>query len=157
MEVREVSSWKEFVLIIDDQRKRYIYRGAKDPDYQLIPKAGRVSGPINLELLKWNERRLFREFKRKALPYVRNRPADDAEWLVLAQHHGMPTRLLDWTESVLVAAYFATEGSVPRECAIYVLEVDRLNDLEGDPFDIEILSNVVDGRMIRRRPSAVFD
>jgi hypothetical protein len=54
---------------------------------------------------------LIRRFKQNALPLVMARPGDEWEWLFLMQHHGLPTRLLDWTESVLVSLYFAINGS----------------------------------------------
>jgi hypothetical protein len=54
-----------------------------------------------------------REFRRRAHRYVVDVPStdDDLEWLALMQHHGAPTRLLDWTKSAHVAAFFAAQSS----------------------------------------------
>jgi len=56
-----------------------------------------------------DERAIFEKFKHVALPYLSFTPRNDLEWLAIAQHYGVPTRLLDWTENLLIATWFSIQ------------------------------------------------
>lgn len=84
---------------------------------------------------KW-ERRLSREFMRKARGYLSDPPSvtDHMEWLALMQHYGAPTRLHDWTYSFWMAVLFAVEEAKLNEnnemksCAVWALQIDWLRE-----------------------------
>lgn len=121
-EDRTVDSFEELASLVQPFRKDgdWIFRGVRQSNYELIPKIGRpesrkaIGSGANLGYDRTAEDTMIRHFVRSAAPYVMHVPATCLEWLALAQHHGMFTRMLDWSESLLVAAYFAVEDARKR-------------------------------------------
>ena len=143
---RTVSSFEELASLVQPFRKdgKWIFRGVRQSNYDLIPKIGRpdsrkaIGSGGNLPYDRNAEETLIRHFMRSAAPYVKHVPATRLEWLALAQHHGMFTRLLDWSESLLVAAYFAVEDARHRPAPpmIYaVKDIPLAPDEKHDDLD----------------------
>jgi len=131
------SDLHEYVHSRSTERIVVVYRGVRDRvEHLLTPKVGRTG--TRGKTLLGDEKRMLRLFKERAFGYLPFTPEDDWEWLTIAQHHGLPTRLLDWTRNPLVAAYFATEKQHDGESLIYAFKSNSyVNRDECDsPFDI---------------------
>jgi hypothetical protein len=85
-----------------------VYRGAADASRPLLTSLDRLGGVDPPHAKTGLEDHILRNFIRYSRPYFETPPVNEWEFLVAAQHHGLPTRLLDWTYSPLVAAHFAT-------------------------------------------------
>src|SRR5438034_11010688 len=128
-----ITSWTDLALCAARCTDgRWIFRGEDSVSYELKPKAGRVgwykSAPRKKPHEVADERAALELFKRQARPYLTHSPSTDVEWLAIAQHHGMSTRLLDWTESILAAAFFAVEAAGTRGDAV-IYGVHRLRQI----------------------------
>lgn len=99
--------WRKFEKYLEGLTAReWLFRGHADLGWDLRPKIGRE----DVLKTRWEpqtETRLFEEFRRRARQFEPGPGFTAWDWLALAQHYGLPTRLLDWTENPLVAAYFA--------------------------------------------------
>lgn len=116
-----LKAWKE---LHDLARPNWIYRGQCDASWALSTSLERcflregIEGEARAKL----ERELLREFMRTYHNYAAHVPERERllEWLSLMQHHGAPTRLLDFTFSIYVAAYFAVEKAA-SDSAIWAM------------------------------------
>lgn len=141
MEDREIRTVSDVTSLIDKENTReFLFRGVTSIEYQLIPKVGRLTHFNNRPLSVGDERYILRLFKQQAIPYIETAPTSDWEWLALAQHHGLPTRFLDWSTNALVALFFAVEAEYTGEfSAVYCFPAPFFAkiDLHPDPFGFD--------------------
>lgn len=95
------------------------FRGQADASWKLEPKLMRGT--------HLPETHYFNRFKQDASLILSNKPTNEFEWLFLMQHYGMPTRLLDWSESPLISLYFAITAEPSKDGALWVLLPTILN------------------------------
>ena len=140
----KIDSVQQYVNLIDKEKESaekagndtdLIFRGQRR-DLPLLPKLARLElrGEIkNIENL------IIDEFRRTSMPLSEFQPKDDWDILSLAQHHGLPTRLLDWTYSALAALWFTVKDppykneKISENGVVWVL----IPDVEDFRTDIE--------------------
>lgn len=123
-------SWTETRRLITNL-DNWIYRGQSNSIWNLKTSLDRAIefSDIDWRAKKEIEELILRKFQRRATNYLTNVPAFNRylEWFSLIQHHGGPTRLLDFSYSFYVASFFATERT-QSDAAIYCLNrplIDR--------------------------------
>jgi hypothetical protein len=144
----QIRSWTELARLTERLAgEDWIFRGEPTNRNALRPGAGRVNLDIRSErrgrFTEADERAALERFKTDALPYLNYHPPlnHDLEWLAIAQHHGMQTRLLDWSESLLIAAFFAVEhGGARGPAVIYGVRGLPVVDPTVDPFSLKDIS-----------------
>jgi hypothetical protein len=125
------------------------WRGHADANWRLKPGAFR-DGPNDGKDI---EEALIRNFRTRAIGRLGHRPipSSEFEWLLLAQHYGLPTRLLDWTENLLTALYFAVSEkrfqakSIGADGCIWAISPTVLNEHESNPdFPDNAIKGLID-------------
>lgn len=147
-ELLDILNVIKFNFGIDNRiKKLFMYRGHASAEYKLIPSIFRKYKKENdkKEYYKYfllDENEMYMHFIKEAKSYIKN--IDDntnegyLEWLVYAQHFGVPTRLLDFTHNPLVALYFACSKEENKDGAIWIINLMNYKkfhskELESEP------------------------
>ncbi len=148
--IREIriADWGAFNRYIDG-RDGWAFRGQSDATWPLLSSLSRRLRESGADRGTWAEReeRAIRIFRRKAHIYLPDRSVlqDALRCLAMMQHHGAPTRLLDFTKSPFVAAFFALEHAM-GDCAVYALDTPRLWSA-APRFDPRLTRDAIDPQM----------
>ncbi len=141
-------------------RSASVFRGSKCAHWPLLTSLDRLGGPDPAHTKAHLEAHILRNFIRYSRPHLAQQPANEWELLVTAQHHGLPTRLLDWTYSPLVAAHFATLGGDPTlDRVVWRLDWSMLHERFGLP-PLALLVQDLDALLRKQEidsPWALFD
>lgn len=109
------------------------YRGQREFEWKLQPTAQRDLSVWDADTMRMEKMRMD-VFIQNAVQFSSHDGQDDWAWMFLMRHHGVPTRLLDWTESPLVALYFAVaesgdDDSDKSDAALWILYPKLLNSI----------------------------
>lgn len=166
--IETVSAFVDYIERFKDLQERnkknaeLLFRG-QVIDKPLIPKIGRINLRIKDDILK-TEKLILEEFRRGILPLTEFKPENNWDLLALAQHHGLPTRLLDWSYSALVALWFAVDRPAQKDekgnlldGVLWILNAEvedfRTDTTKADPLDNNI-TKIFRSTVVSRRISA---
>ena len=129
MEVIQIKSISGFISSLKKIKNGLIkngeevwFRGVSDNSYELIP------GTVWRKIKENNHTGIIEEWLNEYLLYSNEKLDDGFDIYALAQHYGLPTRLLDWTASPLVALYFALEkDEVNEKRVVWAIDPLALN------------------------------
>ena len=130
-EVNTIDELLQFVSTLYEKHGlRLWYRGEENASLTLVPSIQRSQKRIDAE------RYITNDFYIRARQILDNPPEKHnyASWVSLMQHYGLPTRMLDWSQSPLVAVFFATETykqTPDIDACVWVLAPGLLNEREG--------------------------
>jgi FRG domain len=130
MAIATLDSWRELDDAISDRswgshpehaRPTVVFRGLARADFRNVTSLARLEGDYPSL-----ERHLLRNVRKYA--YQRAPGPTTWDWLALGQHHGLPTRLLDWTFSPLVALHFATATWPEQDAVLWSVDCAQVHD-----------------------------
>jgi hypothetical protein len=134
--VFRLTSWEAFLkLVVQAPYSNWAFRGERDERWPLYSSLSRYLKNFGVDQRAWSdqESRILRVFKRKAHQFLAQppEPDDDFQWLALMQHHGAPTRLIDFTWSPYVAAFFALERTL-TDGVVWAMNPATINSSRAD-------------------------
>lgn len=136
-EVIRVSNIDELVQIFSEFSSSWIFRGQRNSNWNIESSLERFLKPIGFsDFARKLEDYFISEFRARAHHYISRDmlPKTKLGWLSLMQHHGVPTRLIDFTEAPFIALFFAFDGheGIENDAAVWALNFSKI---DTDSFD----------------------
>jgi len=141
-QINQLSDLIKFLENLEDP-ENFLFRGQTKVSWPLLPKIARImGGDCSLK----EEIEIFKTFIKHSHPLMNTQPENSLSWMAVAQHHGLPTRLLDWSLNPLVALWYSVNERPTdmddgvlwiykplRDILVNLLDISE----EPDPFEID--------------------
>src|SRR5262245_37099940 len=140
---KEIGSVHEYVEHVESQYPKttatefVLFRGQRQESEKGLvpgiarwePREGLVPVTEEGEYLRAVEKEIIKQFCKKSIPFLEREPKTTLDWLTVAQHHNVPTRLLDWSCNALASLWFVIDGGPakgkdgePKNGVVYILK-----------------------------------
>jgi hypothetical protein len=133
-----INSFSDLDRVIDGVSTSALCRGVSNASHVLRPSLFHHKDLADIDIRETN---LMWLFKTSGKALLQKDPQSELEWLVIAQHHGLPTRLLDWSLSPLVACFFSVQSLSKDDGAIYIYDPKSFKKEEN--IELEKLDEIV--------------
>jgi len=139
----EITSLAQYIEVLSQFNENTLYRGQGSKNWSLTPSIARIELSKNKKLLEqcesWIklEKEIINRFIRHSHPHLKYVPDSYIEWLVLGQHHGLPTRLLDWSQNPLVSLYFALSTPTTDDSLVVAMDPKFVYNIDIDLDQLE--------------------
>jgi len=142
MKTIKVISFSAYIeQVCSEEFNGFLFRGVSNADeHELLPTIGRISSlrEASPGRVASVEKHWLKRFRLEGAALKPGNP-NLWDWMVLARHHGLPVRILDWTRNPLIALFFALHESSHTKAAVYAERFKKHIDIESEnnPFDVK--------------------
>ena len=166
--ILEYNTWKDFRSNITNDlckktlmpEKKYIFRGQRSHEWTLTTGFDRMFGNLEFEKRKAIETSLILEFRNGCIDFLNSNKFaeyDDVQILSLGQHYGLPTRLLDWSYSMYVAAFFAFAYNMSADSdSVAIWVIDRDHQIWSEDYGVKIVTSRLDENKYQKHQKGIF-
>lgn len=140
--------------------KRFVFRGQRNPDWTLISSFDRMFGSLDFSKRKSIQCSLneyFKDYCREIKGMKLFKDYSDTEVLTLGQHYGLPTRLLDWSYSIYIAAFFAfSNNGNDNSNQVSIWVIDTEHEVWKAQYGVKIVTSRIDENLYQKNQKGLF-
>lgn len=148
--ISSLSDYIEFITLISEEGFNFFRGQDSHMEHKLLPSLLRTDSLTKKRVYSDKcDQNFINYFKSKCIPHLDYLPKNEWEWMSTAQHYGLPTRLLDWSQSPLSALFFATENcnfncSEEDSAVVWCLNPTALNERSRFVEDFTVIPNIAE-------------